>query len=115
MLRLLLAWASCLTLATASLQRCTTRKYSGAFLSEVTEGLDPSLKGEFCRSDETHVVVRPEDTGIVHYVLPGSIALDKLGKQNNTFGLLPIGEVAGLASVQAAAALHLWVRATCTG
>ena len=115
MLRLLIAWASIVALATASLQPCTTQKFQTAFLSNVTSGLPPSVMNDFCIDARPIVITEPQDTGIVHYVLPGSIALDKLGKQNDTYSVLSVGEVAPLTSVQTAVSLHLWMRASCVG
>lgn len=115
MWRPLVAWASCVAVVAASLQSCKTQKFDDAFLSNVTAGLPLGHRKEFCHRGGTNVIVAPEDNGIVHYVLQGSIATDKLGKQNGDFLVLRVGEVAALNTVQTPGSLHFWMRAMCIG
>jgi len=111
----LLVWASCVATVAASLQSCRSEKYEDAFLANVTAPLATGLRRDFCDRGGTDVVVLPEDTGIAHYVLSGSIATEKLGKQQEQFQVLQIGEVASLGAMQTPVSLHLWMRALCIG
>lgn len=89
--------------------------FEDAFLANVTSGLPSKLRQEFCSRDGTNAIVAPGDTGIVHYVLTGSIALDQLDKRDGQFGALQLGEVVPLSAIQAPVTLHLWMRALCDG
>ena len=115
MLQPLLVWASCVVTVAASLQSCRSDKYETAFLANITAPLVTGLRNEFCNRGGTDVIVLPEDTGIAHYVLPGSLATEKLGKQQAQFRVLQIGEVASLGAIQTPVSLHLWMRALCIG
>lgn len=113
MLQWLLVWVSCVATAAASLQSCRSEKYENAFLTNVTAPLATGLRSDFCDRGGTRILVLPEDTGIAHYVLSGSVATEKLGKQQEGFHALQIGEVASLGAIQTPVSLHLWVRAVC--
>ena len=115
MLQPLLVWAGCVVTVAASLQSCRSQRYENAFLANVTAPLTAGLRNGFCARGGTDVVVLPEDTGIAHYVLAGSVATGKLGKQQEQFQVLQIGEVASLGAIQTPVSLHLWVRALCIG
>ena len=67
------------------------------------------LRNQFCDRGGVSTVVSPEDTGIVHYVLTGSIAIDKLGEQHGQYNTLHLGEYAALDAVQMPVTLHLWM------
>jgi len=115
MLQPLLVWASCVATVAASLQLCRSEKYESAFLANITAPLATGLRNDGCDRGSTDVIVLPEDTGIAHYVLSGSVATEKLGKQQEQFQVLQIGEVASLGAIQTPVSLHLWVRAVCIG
>lgn len=115
MLRSLVLLASCVAAVAASLQFCRSQRYDTAFLADVTAPLSAGLQNEFCDRGGTDLLVLPEDTGIAHYVLSGSLATEKLGKHEGVFRLLEIGEVAPLGAIQTPVSLHLWMRALCTG
>ncbi|KAL3158802.1 hypothetical protein ABBQ32_011529 [Trebouxia sp. C0010 RCD-2024] len=77
-------------------------------------GLPVEARNEFCDRGGVNLVISPEDTGTVHYVLTGGIATDKLGKHHGQYNTLELGEVAPLDVAQIPVSLHLWVRALCT-
>ena len=107
--------ASCIVLAAASLHSCDSDVFEDAFLANVTSGLPPKLRHDFCIRNGTNAVLAPGDTGIVHYVLTGSIALHQLDKRDGQFSTLQLGEVALLSADQVPVTLHLWMRALCDG
>lgn len=116
MLLWLLTWFSCVAITTASLQSCPAGRFEDAFLANVTYGLPLKLRRDFCARGGTNVVIYPQDVGIAHYVLTGSIVTDQLGKdQEGHYNTLQLGEVAPLGAAQTPVSLHLWIRALCDG
>lgn len=109
---LVLPLLTCITLSASPLL-CDNR-FADAFLANVTMGLPVEARNEFCDRGGVNLVISPEDTGTVHYVLTGGIATDKLGKHHGQYNTLELGEVAPLDVAQIPVSLHLWVRALCT-
>ena len=113
MLLAVLTWAQCLVISAAVLQFCNHDKTTDAFLTNVTNGLSSHLRSEFCNRGGIEAVISPRETGVDHYVLTGSIVADKLGKRDEQYNTLQLGEVAPLGMLQIPVSLHLWMRALC--
>lgn len=116
MLVAVLILASCIVTVTSSLVPCTTQKWEAAFLSNVTSGLPRDVQETFCGQHiADRSTISPADTGIVHYVLPGSLDTGMLGKHNGTWNILRVGDKPAKGPVQTPVLLHLWLRALCIG
>lgn len=114
MLLLLLLWAG--FAAAQDAQYCQSSKWHSAFLANVTAGLPEVTHAEFCSDNGSRrFLAAPSDYGIAHYVLPGSLDIELLGKQNGTYKVLQVGQIAADDTVQTPVLLHLWLRALCIG
>ena len=106
---------SLLPFVRAATAPCTSAKSEAAFLTGVVEGLPVSYTDSFCSATSSGSIVSPDQTGVSHYVLPGFIPKQLLGKENQTWKLVTHEYHDAYSSETEPAVVHLWLRAVCIG
>ena len=108
-----IALISVLAAAGASTGPCGSSATQTAFLRGIVDGLPDSAQDALCSGDPNSLLISPDQTGVVHYVLPGFIPKHMLGEENGSWKTLASDHSYTDPFGSEAAVLHLWLRALC--
>ncbi len=109
-------WLGFLVAVHAAAAPCSHLGTESAFLTQVLAELPQPALLSFCDINTGgQTTVHPDETGVVHFVLPGLIPKQLLGEEGNEWKLVREGEQLAGSLDSEPAVLHLWLRAACIG
>lgn len=99
---------------TAEAAACLHARLKPAFVRSIVDDLPSEVQNTFCNVSSP-TTIRPEDTGVQYFVLPGHIPKHLVGKQGDGWRLVQHVGSYSHNSDALPAVLHLWIRAICVG